>query len=264
MKMAQLYRESKPVNRKSGSFRKAAFLLQATRRSPCASRIRAFKAFTSHEPLLVRFSRITRHETRITAVMLFTNHGLCGRSVRRGSESFATRKTAARSLLPGARSRGMARHRAARGTPGRCPRAVRISNTACWVFTETRGTNQATWIFPVPAATPRRATPSPTNGFFTNHETRITAFMAARTVAPADKSLLLCPELPGIARNCSVKNVLRQCPCTISRSGSASRQSRLAADPVALRARSAAANAKRTCVEKGGRSRLRRQHEPAI
>ena len=46
--------------------------------------------------------------------MLFTNHGLCGRSVRRGSESFATRKTAARSLLPGARSRGMARQGAPR------------------------------------------------------------------------------------------------------------------------------------------------------
>ena len=44
-------------------------------------------------------------------------------------------------------------------------------------FHESRGTNYATWFFPVPPATPRRATPSPTNRFFTNHETRITAFL---------------------------------------------------------------------------------------
>ena len=37
-----------------------------------------------------------------------------------------------------------------------------------------RITNHATWFFPVPPATPRRATPSPTNGFFTRHETRNT------------------------------------------------------------------------------------------
>ena len=47
--------------------------------------------------------------------------------------------------------------------------AVRLTgNTACWVFTihEARNT-----IFPVPAATPRKATPSPTNRFSrnTNH-----------------------------------------------------------------------------------------------
>ena len=35
-------------------------------------------------------------------------------------------------------------------------------------------TRHETRVFPVPLATPRRATPSPTNGFFTNHETRIT------------------------------------------------------------------------------------------
>ena len=37
-----------------------------------------------------------------------------------------------------------------------------------------RDTNHATWFFPVPQATPRRATPSPTNGFFTRHESRDT------------------------------------------------------------------------------------------
>ena len=45
-------------------------------------------------------------------------------------------------------------------------------------------TNHATWFFPVPTATPRRATTSPTNEFFTNHESRDTkhgfsAFLAA-------------------------------------------------------------------------------------
>ena len=35
-------------------------------------------------------------------------------------------------------------------------------------------TRHETRFFPVPTATPRRATPSPANGFFTNHETRNT------------------------------------------------------------------------------------------
>ena len=35
-------------------------------------------------------------------------------------------------------------------------------------------TRRATRFFPVPPATPGRATPSPANGFFTNHETRDT------------------------------------------------------------------------------------------
>ena len=43
-------------------------------------------------------------------------------------------------------------------------------------FHEKRDTNHATWFFPAPPATPRRATPSPANGFsrITDHETRIT------------------------------------------------------------------------------------------
>ena len=48
-------------------------------------------------------------------------------------------------------------------------------------FHESRDTNYATWFFPVPPATPRRATPSPTNRFFhesrdTRHETRLFCF----------------------------------------------------------------------------------------
>ncbi len=37
-------------------------------------------------------------------------------------------------------------------------------------------TNHATWFFPVPTAAPRRATTSPTSGFFTNHESRLLRF----------------------------------------------------------------------------------------
>ena len=51
----------------------------------------------------------------------------------------------------------------------------RTGNTACWVFTSHEARNT---VFPVPAATPRRATPSPTNRFsrITKHETRNTNF----------------------------------------------------------------------------------------
>ena len=38
-------------------------------------------------------------------------------------------------------------------------------------------TRHATWFFPVPPAAPGRAAPSPANGFFTNHVSRITAFI---------------------------------------------------------------------------------------
>ena len=53
-------------------------------------------------------------------------------------------------------------------------------------------TRHATWFFPVPPATPRRATPTPANGFFTNHESRITAFMLF--------SLLSCALWRGMGR----------------------------------------------------------------
>ena len=57
----------------------------------------------------------------------------------------------------------------------------RAGNTAGWVFTSHESRNM---FFPCPPATPRRATPSPANGFFTNHESRNTnhglyAFVAA-------------------------------------------------------------------------------------
>ena len=41
----------------------------------------------------------------------------------------------------------------------------------------------------------------------TKHETRITAFTAARTTSPADEPLLLCSRLFAIVRHCSAKNI---------------------------------------------------------
>ena len=53
---------------------------------------------------------------------------------------------------------------------------------------ETRIT--AFWFFPVPPATPRRATPTPASGFsrITSHETRITAFMMMNDDFPCAKT----------------------------------------------------------------------------
>ena len=61
--------------------------------------------------------------------------------------------------------------------PVKGPRAVRIGNTAGWVFTRHES---RIMVFPVPPATPKRATPSPPNGFsrITSHESRNTAFFA--------------------------------------------------------------------------------------
>ena len=71
--------------------------------------------------------------------------------------------------------RVVARHGAAMARHGR-PAVPRSGNTACRFSPATR---HATWFFPVPPATPRRATPSPANGFsrITKHETRNTAFI---------------------------------------------------------------------------------------
>ncbi len=127
----------------------------------------------------VGFSRIRKHETRITAFILprDTKHGMYRRSVRHGSESVTSRKTYAGPPFPCARSRGLARHGAAmarHGRPSSPAPATRPVGFSRIRKHETRNT-----IFPVPAAIPRRATPSPANRFsrITRHETRITAFI---------------------------------------------------------------------------------------
>ena len=76
-----------------------------------------------------------------------------------------------------------------------CPLSVHTGNAACKVFTKHESRNT---VFPVPAATPRRATPSPTNGFFTKHETRNTnhGFFASLPTISHD-----FPRFPGISRH---------------------------------------------------------------
>ena len=56
-------------------FRPGLLGMSTRRHRPCGSRIRAFKAFTSHKSLILRFLRDTSHETRVTAFTFFTNHG---------------------------------------------------------------------------------------------------------------------------------------------------------------------------------------------
>ena len=64
-------------------------------------------------------------------------------------------------------------------------------------------TRHATWFFPVPPATPRRATPSPANRFFTSHESRITShglyafFPTISHDFPAFPAILRIPPSPG-------------------------------------------------------------------
>ena len=55
------------------------------------------------------------------------------------------------------------------GAPSRCPRTVRTSNTACWVFHETRDTQH---IFPRPSGDSKESNPKPGQRLF--HETRDT------------------------------------------------------------------------------------------
>ena len=96
---------------------------------------------TRHGTRLICFSRITRRESR--PLWPFGSPW-----ERKGGEKSRITKTAARSLLPCARSRGIARHRAARDAPSRRPRTVRISNMAFKVFHETRNTNHGLYRRP--------------------------------------------------------------------------------------------------------------------
>ena len=127
------------------------------------------------------FSRNTKHETRITAFMLFfPRFPTISRHFPRfpGPPHPPGKGSARRSVA--AFLRVVARHRAAMARHGR-PTVPRAGNTADWVFTRNESRNM---FSPCPPATPRRATPSPANGVFTNHESRDTnhglyAFAAA-------------------------------------------------------------------------------------
>ena len=99
-----------------------------------------------------------------------TNHGFFRRRCTRDAQSETPARTAAPavlSLLSCALWRGMGR--LWRGMGGRRPPAPATRPVGF-----SAATNHATWFFPCPPAAPGRATPSPTSGFFTRHETRDT------------------------------------------------------------------------------------------
>ena len=160
----------------------------------CFDRRVVRNAGQAHQPW---FSRNTKHETRITAFMLFTNHSFPTHDfppfptisrhfpapptpLRRSSVHVSTRRPPFLVSRPDCRAvprrpvtafpRAVGRHGAAMARHGRPPSPAPATRPLCF----SRDTNHATWFFPVPQATPRRATPSPTNGFFTRHETRDT------------------------------------------------------------------------------------------
>ena len=109
------------------------------------------------------------NETRLT------KRGLCGRSVRYGSARVASRKTAARLLFACARSRGLARHRVARGAPELLSAHRPHQPHGRLGFHET-----CNMVFPSPSGDSKESNPKPRQRVFANHETRDTAFAALR------------------------------------------------------------------------------------
>ena len=105
----------------------------------------------------------TNHKTRITDLIavLFA----VAAPGRRKKSQHKNRRPVTASLRPfawqGAASRGKGR-------------SEQLSAPATRPVGFSRDTRHETRFFPVPPATPRRATPRPANGFFTNHETRNT------------------------------------------------------------------------------------------
>ena len=234
-------------------------------------------------------SRDTRHESR----PFITRHGLCGRCVRRGCARDAPPGTAVRTTAPVAQSLLLCSRLFGivqlKTLPlSQCRLSAHTGNTASMFFTETRNT-----VFPVPAATPRRATPSPTNGFSrdTRHETRITAFMFFTNHGLYCRRITsFCRVRTGFCRLITTfyriltgqKPAIRRIPsdsvgmirippeprsavrseipakCAKSRIPQENaRSAAFAAAPATLRAPWAAANAKGTHAEKGGRSYYR-------
>ncbi len=127
-------------------------------------------------------SRITRHETRLLCFheTRNTNHGFFSPSVRKGSTIRNPRSDCRPRCPVAAFLRVVARHGASMARHGRPSSPAPATRPVGF----SPATRHATWFFPVPPATPRRATPSPATGFFTKHETRITnhglyAFVAA-------------------------------------------------------------------------------------
>ena len=152
---------------------------------PCASSSQTVLPGANQDPTMV----FTKHESRDTKHGFFSNHRLdslptiahhcpllpgiargkilsCASVLVPPGRCFPARCGAARAA--------MARH-------GRPPSPAPATRPVGF----SPATRHATWVFPVPPATPRRATPSPTNRFF--HESRDTA-IAWRTAQASANS----------------------------------------------------------------------------
>ena len=121
----------------------------------------------------------TNHETRDTNHGLYafhesrdTKHGMYRRSVRHGSESVTSRKTSARPPFPCARSRGLARYRAAMARHGR-PSSPAPATRPVGFSPATRH-EARNMVFPRPCGHSKESNPKPDQQAFTNHETRDT------------------------------------------------------------------------------------------
>ena len=174
--------------------------------------------FTGRQIFLLERTRpptmvFTNHETRVTKRGFFFAVGAQGTHNRKPLPG-RTAAHAARSLLSCALWRGMGR--LWRGMGG--PRPPRRQHGLLG-FRQPRITQH---VFPLPPGTPRRATPSPANGFFTKHETRVT------------KHGFYAP-LPTISHHFPVKNLsLSQYPRPVCRPRSASRRAPFAGNPTKM------------------------------
>ena len=101
----------------------------------------------------------TKHERRLFSPCMRKGH-----TVRNHRPDRRARRPVAAFL------RVVERHGAAMARHGRPPSPAQATRPAGF----SPATGHATWYFPCPPATSWRATSSPTNGFFTKHETRIT------------------------------------------------------------------------------------------
>ena len=164
---------------------------------PCASSSQTVLLGANQDPTMV----FTKHESRDTKHGFFSNHRLdslptiahhcpllpgiargkilsCASVLAPPGRCFPARCGAARAA--------MARH-------GRPPSPAPATRPVGF----SPATRHATWVFPVPPATPRRATPSPTSRFFTNHETRDTNHGLYASLLTISHNF---PVFPGIIR----------------------------------------------------------------
>ena len=160
----------------------------------------------------------TNHERRLFSPCMRKGH-----TVRNHRPDRRARRPVATFL------RVVARHGAAMERYGRPPSPAQATRPAGF----SPATGYATWYFPCPPATSWRATSSPTNGFFTKHETRNTNhgfFFESRLPYPRFPTISHhFPAFPGP-------------PTPLRCSRSASRRAPSAAAPTALRARSSEAD----------------------